>query len=364
MKIAIITLNGHKNYGNRLQNYALQKFLLKYAEKVDTIWYDNNNYLPEIPSWNWKILIKCILNWKNIRYNRKYYYGKNCIREYNIKKFSDKYISIRYDFKIKDSLVNEYDYFIIGSDQVWNPYHKENRFLDFVPSKKRIAYAASFGVDHIPLQKKNLFKNKLKEMAYISVREKAGANIVYKLINKKVPVLVDPTILLSKKEWEDIAEQPRWYKNEKYILTYFLGEKNELIDNIISKYNYKIINLLDINNIDIYCSKVEEFIFLIKHAVLVCTDSFHCAVFSILMNTPFFVINRIEGNMPKTNSRINSLLELFNFKDRYISVESRIIDEEILNMDFSNVETIQSQEIERSTIYIKKALNLFQEEKN
>lgn len=366
MRVAIITLPGHFNYGNRLQNYALQKFISNYAEIVETLWYENS-YLPEIKNGKFdktylKNVLKFILNWKGIRKKEKDY-GRNCIRQYNIKKFSDKYIDIKYDYKIDEKLNNIYDYFIVGSDQIWslNRDYSYIRFLRFTDKNKRIAYAPSFGVSKIPNNgiDKNRLKQFLKEIKLISIRETAGAKIIHDLIGKDVPVLVDPTILLSKEKWQKIEMIPKWYNGEKYILTYFLGNPSPIIKNIAKKNNWKIYNLMDSNILDLYVSRVEEFVYLIEHAQLMCTDSFHGTVFSILMNTPFLVVNRQEKGMPDMTSRIDTLLDLFGYQDRYIvNGECKLSEDEILHMDFSNVKIIQEREIRRSTEYMKKALNL------
>lgn len=363
MKVAILTLCTNNNYGNRLQNYALQKFLSIYIETVDTIWFEKNHYLPELPTWNWKLILKCILRWKNAYIDFKYNYVKECIREYNIKKFSNKYIKIKYDYKIRNNLNEEYDYFIVGSDQVWNPHYEQyynEKFLKFADKKKRISYAASFGVTDIDnIKTKKIFQNNLIEMKNISVREVAGAKLIEKLIGIKVEVVVDPTILLSKEEWQKIEMVPEWYNGEKYILTYFLGNPSPIIKSIAKKNNWKIYNLMDKNDFDLYTSRVEEFVYLIDHAQLVATDSFHACVFSILMNTPFLVVNRQQKGVADMISRIDTLMELFGYQDRYIvNGECNLSDEKILNMDFSNVKAIQEREIERSTVYMKKALNL------
>ena len=379
MKIAIITLPGHFNYGNRLQNYALQKFLSNYTETVDTLWFGKNKwydpfvYLPEISlekeKFNkiyLKYILKYILNWKGIKRkvkDKNNNYGKECIRQYNIKKFSDRYINIKYDCKIDENLNNIYDYFVVGSDQIWYPnldffYIK---FLRFANPNKRIAYAPSLAVSKLPTRKVN--KDKLKqafsEMKAISVREAAGAKIIYDLTHQDVPVLVDPTILLCQKEWNEIVKKPEWYTDEKYILTYFLGKPSNIIKEVANKHGWKIYNLMDKTNINLYTSRVEEFLYLIKNAQLICTDSFHGTVFSILFNRPFLILNRVEKGMPDMTSRIDTLLELFGYQDRYIvNGKCNLSDEEILHMNFGNVEAIQKREIARSTAYIKKALNL------
>lgn len=368
LKIAIITINDNNNYGNRLQNYALQNYLfykLK-IKKVDTIWYaPKYSCLSRVNIFTWKMWIKYLINWKNARVKLKKYYINDNIRMYNIGKFTNK-INTKFDFGIKENLDKVYDFFIVGSDQVWNPnfwYEKKinstARFLKFASKEKRIAYAASIAIPKIPEDKEQFFKDSLNEMKSISMREKAGADLVKKLTGREVPVLVDPTILLSKEEWQKIEMVPEWYNGEKYILTYFLGNPSPVIENIAKKNNWKIYNLMDKDNFDLYTSRVEEFIYLINHAQLVVTDSFHASVFSILMNTPFLVVNRQEIGMADMTSRIDTLMELFGYQDRYIvNGKCDLLDEEILYMDFSNVKAIQEREIARSTEYIKKALNL------
>lgn len=361
LKIAILTLNTHNNYGNRLQNYALQTFLSKFncINQIDTIWFEDVSYLPNRPScWKRKVIFKWIFNKNNQKILKKDY-GLECIRQYNIKKFSDKYISIKYTYRITEDLNNQYDYFVIGSDQVWAPtpkFYKE-RFLNFASQEKRISYAASFGVNTLPNNKKNLFKEYLLKMKSISVREEAGAKIVYELIKKDVPVLVDPTMLLLKEEWKNISLKPEWYiKENKYLLSYFLGECDLRIKDIAYKNNLKIINLMDKNILEFYMSRVEEFIYLIENASLVCTDSFHGTVFSIIMKRPFLVFRRREKNTVDMTSRIDTLLNLFNLKERIV-INDEIITN-IFNINFDRVDDILMREKLKAIEYFKEAFNL------
>lgn len=367
LKIAIITINDNNNYGNRLQNYALQQFLKELCVSIDSIWYDRKeDCILNRKFWNWKSIIKYIINRKNFREYANKYYLRDVLRVYNIRKFTQKYIHTKYDFTIKKNINDEYDYFITGSDQVWNPnfwYEKEKystaRFLKFASKDKRIAYAASIAIPEIPKDKEQFFKDSLNEMKTISMREKAGANLVKKLTGREVPVVVDPTILLSKEEWQKIEMVPEWYNGEKYILTYFLGNSSPVIENIAKKNDWKIYNLMDKDNFDLYTSRVEEFVYLINHAQLVVTDSFHACVFSILMNTSFLVVNRQEIGMADMTSRIDTLMELFGYQDRYlVNGKCNLSDEEILNIDFRNVKAIQEREKKRSKDFLEKALNL------
>lgn len=123
-------------------------------------------------------------------------------------------------------------------------------------------------------------------MNFVSVREHAGVKIVKELTGIDVPVLVDPTLLLTKAEWDEVTERPEWYKDEKFILLYFLGDLPDIvkkeIQNISNKYKLAIIDLMDNGNIDFYSASPGEFLYLIQNCSLICTDSFHGTVFSIL----------------------------------------------------------------------------------
>lgn len=370
MKIGILTLNGHYNYGNRLQNYALSKTMKNLNCEVETLWYDefifrDNNYL----YCNFKNIVKYILNWKNFRIiqNKEAKYNiANSIREYNIKKFSDENLKINYNFSFSDVASDSFSYYIVGSDQVWNPYFLSKEildrcdiFLDFARPEQRISYSASFGIRSIPKKFETIFKSGLKGIAYVSVREKAGVRIVKELTGRDVPVLVDPTMLLLSDEWRELNICPKWFNGDKYILTYFLGDTPPLLNKIAKSHNYKIFNMMDIENFDLYTSRVEEFLYLIDHAELICTDSFHACVFSILFQKPFLVVNRKQKGGIDMTSRLDTLIELYGFKDRFINFDIEDFKaDKLLNMDFSDVEKVQKREIAKSMEFLKKAMNM------
>lgn len=368
MRIGIITLNGFFNYGNRLQNYALQKFLNSILPKsqVDTIWYDEDNF-----KLNKKFL--CFNNIRKYIFNRKGFrkfineniFLYDIVREYNIKKFNKRYINTIFDYRIKGDLNNRYDYFIVGSDQVWNPYgmklNGEAEFIRFADSNKRISYAASFGIENISPKYLDDFKSGLLGMNYISVREEAGAKIIKELTGKDVPVLVDPTLLLTKEEWCSIATKPVWYKDEKYILLFFLSEVPTKVKNIVEKLaeekGLKIINLMDKSNIDYYTSSPDEFLYLIKNASLVYTDSFYGTVFSIIMRVPFVNCPRENVGM-NMDSRISTLLKLFDLNNRKGVKENDYRIANPFKIKYGDIEGILDKERERSKKYLLNALNI------
>lgn len=363
-KVGIITLNGYKNYGNRLQNYALQEAIRSIGFKVETVIINQNDSPTKASNPSLKLIditiikrgARKILNIKNKKYND--------IKTENFKKFSKKYIT-ETSYKISDenlpiTTLSHYDTFVVGSDQVWNPFYINGSplyFLNFVPSTKRVSYAASFGISIIPDEYKTSYKKYLTEMKCISVREEQGASIVKEITGRDAQVLLDPTMLLSKDNWRSIAKESNEKPNSPYLLTYFLGDisKNtkRRINEIAKEKNLKIVNLASLKDIKYYTADPSEFINYIDSAEVFCTDSFHGVVFSILLETPFIVFER-QGKLPSMNSRIETLLTKFNFKSRLAKNISR--NDEIYNIDYSQVDKILRKEREQAYIYLKEAL--------
>ena len=321
IEIAKITLDGYFNYGNVLQNYALNTWLKNHGFHVQTIWHTDNQLLQnKCHKWSSKDFRRTLLSPKYRRNLRNGSYQWEIIRQAYMKKFCDQYIDIQYDLPLED-IDTLYDYVIVGSDQVWNPgFEKYDiAFLRFVPQGKRIAYAASFGMASLPQTCRERFAKAICEMAAVSVREEQGAAIIKELTGKNVPVVLDPTLLLDAEEWTELESKPAWYKNnnaEKYILTYFLGKKPPIIETVAEKEHLKVINLLDMAVFDHYTVSPQEFLYLIHHAALVYTDSFHGSVFSILFERPFVVCDRIDKHQYSMKSRIDTLLKLFCLQDR------------------------------------------------
>ena len=365
IRMGIITLTDYFNYGNRLQNYALQEAVIKLSKNIvtETIWYKKCDFKISKKYFNFSNIRRYIFNrhgFRNFIKSGQFYY--DVIREYNIKKFNDKYIKSAFDFEIKSDLNTKYDYFIAGSDQVWNPAFVDlkNEFLQFADRNKRVAYAASFGVSEIKPDKVEVVRKGLEGIDYISVREQAGAKIVKDLTGKDVPVLVDPTLLLTAEEWEKVMERPVWYHDEKYILVYFLSKLPDKIRNDIKelaeRYKLKIIDLMDRENIDYYCSPPSEFLYLIKNCSLMYTDSFHGTVFSILNKRPFVTCST-EGVMNMV-SRIDTLLSMFNLERRKITKENNYEIANPMEIEYPDVEKILNRERQRSKKFLCKALNI------
>lgn len=373
-KIGIITLNGYENYGNRLQNYALQEVLKTYNYDVDTIIIveeqknEKRSKLSKLKSATLKDILKLL----KLRTIKRSTYNSRNIRIEVFKNFSSKYLNeVRYLIADKITLdcdcefSSNYKHFIAGSDQVWNPNFIDNEniyFLRFVEKDKRISYAASFGISELPEKHKEHYKILLEGMEQISVREDAGAEIINDLVGIDVPVHVDPTLLLSKEQWSKLAVRAKNKPQNKYLLTYFLGGiPNKYIKQILNlakMNNLAIINLGDIREKETYRTGPSQFLDYISDCSIFCTDSFHGVVFSILFERPFIVYPR-EGSI-SMYSRINTLLDKFDFNNR--KVENIKIDKEALNIDYSDVASIIEEEKNKAFNYLKKALSIKVEE--
>lgn len=359
MKIGIITINDKSNYGNRLQNYAVQKTLKNMGMQVETVTKISEGKFGIL-----KFKLKCIVGYiyniigfVNIAKLNQYLKGAK-FEIFTRKYIKESKVIINNNNNTPKNIADMYDYFICGSDQVWNPnfsFNSEVEFLTFAKNGQRIAYSPSFGVSQIPDEFKERYREWINKFDYLSVREFAGAKIIKELTNREATVLVDPTLMLSKEEWLSIAKKPRWKSNGKYILTYFLGDKeNKKIIKIAKENDLEVINLLDITNKKISSVDPSEFIWLINNSELMCTDSFHGVVFSLIMKTPFIVFERKDKEV-SMNSRLETLLSLFNMESR---INKNVSDNNIFNVHFDKVDKIIEDERNRAIKYLKNSLGI------
>ena len=370
-KVGIVTLHGYHNYGNKLQNYAMHKVLSDFGFTTDTlILHKQLHFFSTIqnrfkmifrqsPSKSIEIVIK---RFKPKRYSKEDEKLVNS-RTDIFKQFSKDYLSekfLKLDIDNVAKINKEYNYFVTGSDQVWNPVYISNMekyFLTFADKSKRVEYAPSFSCPKLPKSHEKKYRKWLREMSRVSVRETEGAEIIRELTGINAPVLVDPTLLLSKKQWLSIANKASNRPEQGYILTYFLGETSsdteQYIQNLAQEKNTKIIRLGDIHDKESYITGPREFIDYINNAAVLLTDSFHGVVFSILLETPFLVYER-KTNIPTMYSRIETLLDRFDLRHR----EARNVVQDIFDIDFGHTYEILEFEKEKSLNYLRDALNI------
>lgn len=349
MKAAIVTLVGDFNYGNRLQNYALQEVLTEMGVDVSTI----DNPSQSCIRWAKEHFVERVNGRKKMKSIG------DLRREKNLRDFTKQYIHM----VGADVTSNDFDYFVVGSDQVWNPsfwgadtegYSAKRYLLKNVESSKRVAYAASFGVEELNDFWNPVFKKELSEFRAISVREESGVAIVEKACGKTAEIVLDPTLVLPKGRWNQMAAD---VQEDDYVLSFFLGEiaqqKQEYIKRISRDHGYRIIDMNDKNS-QYYCGRPEVLLGLIKKAKLVVTDSFHATVFSIVFHTPFLSLTREQRNYCKMSSRLETLLRMVDMTDRFNNMN---IDDPFV-CTFENVDFLIEKKRETSLLFLKDALRI------
>jgi len=357
MKYGILTFHRALNFGAVLQTYALQKAICKLSKQSEILDYRcsdiENNYKP--------------FSISKIFHIRSFLLGflNNKISISNAKKFRNftkKFIICSNKaYNKKDDLhniQNLYTKLIVGSDQVWN-YVCTNFdtafFLDFVSdNKKRNSYAASFGFNQVPRAYRDKYKNLLSGFDKISVREKQGADIIKDLLGLNVPVVLDPTLLLSQEEWEMVSTMP---SKKGYILIFVIVESDsifEFAEKLSKQTGWEILYINDRifkrNKVTNICSiGPNEWIGYFLNARYIVTNSFHGTAFSINFGKNFFV--ELLPHPAIANSRLENILDTFNLRSR------QIIDcnnENILNdIDYTDTKEKLKIEREKSMAFLK-----------
>lgn len=337
MKVGIITFHRPLNYGAIFQTCALAKKLNELKINAEIIDYRNSKHEQEINNMNFNTAVGSKNKIKALLFSKI-----NNSKKQKFQSFSDKNIKIskeKYDKNNIKKSINNYDFFITGSDQVWNlnlTNEDYNYFLKFVDDEKiKISYASSFGYSKIPEKYVNNSKKYLNKYKKISVREKQGANITTALTNKKVDVVLDPTLLLTKDEWLELSKPVRFKIPEKYILLYVVSPTKEdfemarkfskIVNMKIILINYNMKYILGMKN----CFDLgpEEFLWLFKNSTYVLTNSFHGTAFSINFNKEFYV--RLSKKENNGNSRIENIINITGLQDRYLDENCKIINKSI-----------------------------------
>ena len=344
-KAGIVTLFGEYNFGNRLQNYAVQEVLKNFDLDVETIKYLGIN--DDVASEENDIHKNRLVKFKKFNENIK---------------FAEEPIYREYD--VPEGYADRFDYIVMGSDQIWNftfdTIFSEKAFGSFAPKDKKISFSASFGVNYVPEKDTELYKmckEKIEDIRAISVREEAGKDIIKELTGRTdVEVLVDPTMMLKQEEWEKVMKKPENLKTDKFIVKSFLGNSSDNswkeICRIAEENNCEIIDISDKTS-PYYDMGPAEFLYLEKNAFLVATDSFHACVFSILFSTPFIVFKRDDNKLESMHSRIETLLKTFKMENRIFNEK---ISEDILDNNYEEAHKILEKERERAIEFLKKAL--------
>lgn len=353
-KAAIITLTKDLNYGNRLQNYAVEQLIGQRGYQAATLF--NTMWSVYKSTSRFKSYVGIPLTWLK---NRKLGILRQTIALFD--RFNEQFIHLAEEYDRNSSMnyiLNKYDVFITGSDQVWNPYWNfigEKEYLTFVAGKKKIALSASFGVSKIPENRKKEIAHWLNGLDAISVRETRAAEIVKELTGKDVQILIDPTMCISDKKWLRIAKKPLFFAHKQYVLMYVLGKMpKECLATVLQyceKTGSDLVVLKD-NKIGENCPiGPREYLYLIANAKYVITDSFHGSVFSILFHRNFAVFHRSSKEKNEDMmSRLDTLLSRFSLEKCLMSNEQ---------FAFDNINSEKWKEIDRKLEGYRKEVKRF-----
>lgn len=316
-KIGIVTIDGDNNYGNRLQNYALEQSIITMGFEVETLVFPKRETIR-----NRVGELKRSLN-RDYRIQKTKFERMSELKLEAFKPFRDNYLNnVSYDHNADFA---KFDRFIAGSDQIWNPSWRliDDYWLRFAPENKRFSYAASMATTVVHKANAEKLPRYLKEMNELSVRESESVPFVKQISGREAKLVVDPTMLLLKKDYEKLVnEQHESHvdKSRPYILVYALeGLSKELESQVVklsSEKNWEIVTIMGNKyNVEHKVYNPVEFVEAIQNASLVVSDSFHCGVFSIIMESPFILFNRTDG--VQMSSRITTLLSRFNLMQNF-----------------------------------------------
>ncbi len=388
-KVAIVSCYFQHNYGSMLQALATQMALKKLNIDNETI--NIEGFRSEIKKSKIKYFARAAVT-SDILLSKKGMV-KNVLRRKIIKddysvnskkrseRFDDFYkryfnLSKRYNSikELSSACQNAYTDVLVGSDQLWLPANIAANYytLSFVPKNvNSIAYATSFGQSTLPSDSSKKASVFLKDIKNIGVREESGQKLIKDLTGRDVPVVCDPTILFSGKEWMDIQKKEPIIE-EPYILCYFLGNNpphREFAKRLRDVTGCKIVALVNLDeyvksdndyaDFTPYDIDPADFLNLIRNSSYVCTDSFHCTVFSILYNKKFFTFRRYtRKTKTSTNSRIDTLLKMAGLNNRLFNGDEDVKKLINQNIDFERANKRLQVEREKGYQFIRAALNV------
>jgi len=372
-RVGLITYHFLHNYGTMLQAYALQSKIRAWGYEAEYIDYRFKE-LTQSPS------NRLITRFKRVGYylgNYKYYYIKAMhSSKMSIRKaqFDDFYLkNIRTGLlqyaTLQELEANppEYDIYIVGSDQVWNPNlscSSPAYFLSFIKKddSKKAAYAPSIGVASLTTSQEQKIARHIRKFDFLSCREITGSRLLENMGGRNVLHVLDPTFLLEADRWEDVMVRPKIA--EPYILCYFLGDTKhprEYVRELEKKTGIKAYYIpsspLDMaRKTAIFDAGPAEFLGLIRNASYVCTDSFHGSVFSIIFKKQFYSFcKRSDNEQTSDNIRIKELLKSAGLEARLINPGQQMRDDESnINFDLVNSHIMPMKE--RSEEYLLEIL--------
>lgn len=342
MRIGILTLPLHTNYGGILQAYALQTILERMGHEVVILDKGQHCHLSiwKMPlSYPKRILRKYVLGEKNVRIFYEHWYNRTYpIVSQHTQRFINAFIHAKLVSNLNDLNEKDFDAIVVGSDQIWRVHYYpqiENGFLAFTKDwkhMKRIAYAPSFGTDEWEYSKKQtqICRQLAQNFDAISVREISGVKLCREHLGVEAKHVLDPTMLLDKEDYLYLISKAKVVRHSNMLLQYVLDENEEKSAIIQCVAQAKHLETICINskveNETASLNKriqppVEQWLAGFYDADFVATDSFHACVFAIIFNKPFIVI----GNKKRGYARFQSLLSIFELSNRLVTCKAEVL---------------------------------------
>lgn len=361
MKIGIITYHCSYNYGAQLQAYALCKFLRNQGYDAEII--DCNTIgKGAIFSWSFVSLRSAIGSLRNnilsLVSERKRHRLFDEFAQQMIKHSESCYSKAELN-----EVCKKYDYIITGSDQVWHPMICEGNtifFLDLpIDNSRKIAYAPSFGVSDYTSIEVAKYMPLIAQIGHLSVREEAGKKMIRKYIGRDVPVVLDPTLLLDRRDWDIIAKPSKY---TKYLLYFSILDEpigtDQMVRDIAYAKGLRIVRIGTVRDITKHsfinarANGPQQFLGLIREADFIVTTSFHGCVFSILYRKQFLCV--LNDN--DRNSRMETLLGNLGLEERIVRNVNAWKSKSIPHINYDVVTPILGEQINKSIQFLKESI--------
>ncbi len=369
-KIGIITMHRVLNYGSSLQAYALYLKIKHIGYDCEIIDYQYPNEYHQNEKNKKTIKDRTLFFLLRVAFFILY---RGRLQKKRFGDFFRKNIVLTRNYENREALYSnppKCDIYMAGSDQVWNPNSMKGDsvfFCDFAGNNKKVSFASSFSVSSIPTEYEEIYKKNLASFAHIGVRESNGVTMVNSLVNKEATEVCDPTLLLTKNEYQALAGESEIKIKKPYILVYALSYAfkpypalDSVVENIRKQTKMNVV-YLHVNSIDHYhighsitSAGPNEFVRLFMDASFIVTSSFHGTAFAINFERPFY---SIIPNEATDDSRIYSLLKKVGAETRCVMSSQKIDSDLSIEMDYKNVSERLSKYREESIAFLKKELS-------
>lgn len=310
--VAVVTLPGRYNYGNRLQNYATVRILEALGFQATTLLLDGR--YAHVGAFVRQA--KRMLGHGSIDKEE----SSSAERLAAFDRFNA-HISIQYFSHVGRDIKDDFTYFVVGSDQVWNPVfitpNDDWYYLKFVNPNQRVALAPSIGIESLSALQARRLAWGVKGFSRLSIREQRGAELIQQYSGRTAAVICDPTLVIPRDAWIDVADD-RLVPDSQYVFTYLLGgltgSARTVLDSVTCNGELSVLSLSDREGVGELPAGPAEFISFIMHAKHVVTDSFHAAVFASIMGTPLTIVRR--SGSEKMFSRLQTLSETLGISNK------------------------------------------------